>query len=237
MSIAEKLTAIAENEQKVFDAGKKAEWDAFWDAAQKNGSNHNFAYAFAGTMWKDETFKPKYNIVATGAAYNMFYFCEIVDLTDALNRCGVILDVSQATTVSSMFAYCSKLKRVPELDVRGVTAATGFDGMFNQCTTLQTVEKMILPSDRKISFTNAFTGCHSLTDLTIEGVINASVMALGNCPLSKASMISVMNAISATESITLVLKKSAVEAAFGSTDSDEWLALIATKPNCTISMA
>ena len=32
MSIAEKLTTIAENEQKVYDAGQKSEYDRFWDS-------------------------------------------------------------------------------------------------------------------------------------------------------------------------------------------------------------
>ena len=37
MSIAEKLTAIAENVPKVYEAGQKSEYDRFWDAYQNNG--------------------------------------------------------------------------------------------------------------------------------------------------------------------------------------------------------
>ena len=37
MSIAEKLTTVAENVPKVYEAGKKAEYDAFWDKYQNNG--------------------------------------------------------------------------------------------------------------------------------------------------------------------------------------------------------
>mgnify|MGYP003296383754 CR=1 FL=1 len=35
MSISDKLQTIAENEQRVFDAGKKTQYDEFWDALQK----------------------------------------------------------------------------------------------------------------------------------------------------------------------------------------------------------
>ena len=79
MSIAEKLTAIAENEQRVYDAGymhgnndgyllgeeagKKSEYDAFWDAFQLDGERTNYSYAFSGSGWHSETFKPKYKIL------------------------------------------------------------------------------------------------------------------------------------------------------------------------------
>lgn len=237
MSIAEKLTAIAENEQKVFDAGKKAEYDRFWDSAQANGAGVSYAYAFAGYLWNDETFKPKYNIVATLAAYHMFYYSEISDLSALLDRAGVILDISKATAVQSMFCYSSKLERVPELDVRGCVATQGCDSMFASCVALHTIEKLILPSDREVSLNATFSGCHSLANLTIEGVIMVSGANFSSCPLTKASITSVMNALSATTSgLTVTFKKTAVEAAFGSTAAEEWTALVATKPNWTIAL-
>ena len=42
MSIAEKLTAIAENETKVYEAWKKAEWQSFITEANKG----NWKFAF-----------------------------------------------------------------------------------------------------------------------------------------------------------------------------------------------
>ena len=65
MSIAENLTTIAKNQQKVFDAGVKSEYDRFWDNYQKNGEPMSYAMAF-GSKWDDITFKPKYPIIATG---------------------------------------------------------------------------------------------------------------------------------------------------------------------------
>ena len=63
MNIAEKLQAIAENEQKVYAAGEssgyakgntegktegaKAEYDAFWDSFQAGGKRENYTRAFS----------------------------------------------------------------------------------------------------------------------------------------------------------------------------------------------
>ena len=62
MSIADKLTQIAENEQAVFDAGKKSEYDTFWDSYQENGNKVAYRLAFFGSGWNDTTFHPKYPI-------------------------------------------------------------------------------------------------------------------------------------------------------------------------------
>ena len=86
MSIAEKLTTIAENEQKVFEAGynegkqegygegqldgyndgydtgvidgRQAEYDAFWDIYQVNGARTDHQNAFGNFYWNKDTFKP-----------------------------------------------------------------------------------------------------------------------------------------------------------------------------------
>ena len=53
MSIAEKLELIAENEQKVFDAGKKSEYDEFWDNYQKKSDGSartSYIQGFAGIL-------------------------------------------------------------------------------------------------------------------------------------------------------------------------------------------
>ena len=67
MSISDKLVTIAENEQKVFDAGKKAEYDAFWDAYQTNGNRRHYNHAFYD-YWDDITYNPKYPIVVTSTS-------------------------------------------------------------------------------------------------------------------------------------------------------------------------
>ena len=110
MSIAENLTKIAENQQKVFDAWKKAECDEFWDKFQKNGTQSAYVYAFAGYGWTNEHLeKIKYPLKPLGGDavnYNgMFYYNINITKTPVLyfGKCG---------TANSMFYSCSKLEEV-----------------------------------------------------------------------------------------------------------------------------
>lgn len=80
MSIADKLTTIAENEEKVFDAGKTAEYDTFWDSFQQNGNKSSYWGAFA--YWNDDIYKPKYTIRISGGTNYMFYNSNITDTGD-----------------------------------------------------------------------------------------------------------------------------------------------------------
>lgn len=95
MSIADKLTTIAENEEKVFTAGKTAEYDAFWDSFQNYGNKTSYWGAFA--YWKDDIYKPKYTIRAASTNY-MFYNSTIADTGDIYvntNQLHTILYYSQ----------------------------------------------------------------------------------------------------------------------------------------------
>jgi hypothetical protein len=62
MSIADKLNTIAENEQLVYRAGQKSEYDKFWDTFQNNGNSQNYNYAFSQDRFTDENYNPKYPI-------------------------------------------------------------------------------------------------------------------------------------------------------------------------------
>ena len=73
MTTAEKLTTIAENQQKVYDAGyadgveagAKSEYDRFWDEFQNKGGKASYYWAFYGDRFTDETYNPKYDIVCS----------------------------------------------------------------------------------------------------------------------------------------------------------------------------
>ena len=100
MNTAEKLTAIAENQKKVYEAGKKSEYDRFWDNYQYNGERRVYDVAF-GTFdtvvangWNDNNFYPKYPIIATNLC-RAFKACAITNLKERLDDCGVYLDTSE----------------------------------------------------------------------------------------------------------------------------------------------
>lgn len=195
MSIAEKLATIAENEQRVYDAGKKSEYDAFWDNFQANGTRKYYGFAFAYS-WNDVNYKPKYPFIGIKTANNMFYNSTI---TDTL----VDIDVS-GIGASEMFGWNSKIHTIRKLKISETT--TGLK--------------------------DTFIGCTTLANITIEGVIGTSIN-LQYSPLTKASIKSVINALSSTTSgQTCTLKQSAKEAAF---TADEWAELIAPKTHWTFS--
>lgn len=212
MSISEKLQTIAENEQRVYEAGKaygetvgkKAQYDEFWDSYQQNGNRGDYTSAFYSLGWNEVTYNPKYPIVAAAGrnADSIFSWSRVVDTK-------VTVDVSKCT----------------------ITVNT-----FNNASYLVTIRKFVVSEITQYS--SSFTGCRSLENLTIEGIIGQNGLNFkDSTKLSKASITSVINALSTTtSSLTVTFSKTAVETAFGSTTSQEWLALVATKSNWTISL-
>ena len=192
MSIAEKLTAIAENEQKVFDAGKKAEYDAFWDVAQQNGSQTYYTYAFAGHCWNIKNFKPKYDMRPINASM-MFHTTGVSgDLVEVLKNCGVVLDTTESTLVAQMFAYAGGLTRVGVIDTR---KSGSLQMMFYSCRAMITIDKLILNENGTQDMGNTFANTDALENITIEGKIGYSGLRLDLA--KKLSHDSLMNFIHA----------------------------------------
>ena len=207
-ALNEKLTAIAENEQRVFEAGKAKRDYEWWDRYQKqnHGTPHekareNYLYAFAGTGWDDTTYNPIRTIKAIGNGQNIFTLSNITDTK---------VDVDLA---------------------HGGTTPNCVNGFAN-ARALVTVRKLIV--DETTQMDNQFTNCTALENLTIEGTIGQNFNAQW-CPLTEESILSVVTHLSDTTSgLTCTFKSTAVEAAF---TTEEWNALVATKPNWTFAKA
>lgn len=246
MSVAEKLTTIAENEQKVYEAGKQTEYDAFWNACQNYGNRTNYIYGFAGASWNNKTLNLKYAIAITGTrGENMFLRCNCtgdtrLDMTEVCKK----LDASQATSGKEMFrdAYLENVT----IDLgNATTIANCFNSGNSAAHAIKNVTLKV--TEKCTAFTTAFSYCRETEEVifTEDSVIAANGLNLQwSDKLSKASVISVVNALSTTTTgLTVTLSKTAVnnafetstEAADGST-SKEWADLIATKPNWTISL-
>lgn len=199
MSIAEKLTAIAENEQKVFDAGKKAEYDRFWDVLQENGAiNHDYRNAF-GPGWTKDNFYPKYNIKGKNAGNGTFRFFGAqrgeLDLAQRLEECGVVLDTSQCGTVENIF-YGAYISRVPAISAVSANQY-GLLGSFAY-SRIHTIEKLILRDDGATAFNGSFTSCSFLANITIEGKIGKNGFHVADCVnLTYDSLMSIINALEA----------------------------------------
>ena len=107
-----------------------------------------------------------------------------------------------------------------------------WQNVFQNCISLQKVDAIDMSGNT--SDRTPFANCISLSEIKFFGIIPAT-LNMGACPLSKESLISVVNALSSTATgQTLTLKKISVNNAF--TD-DEWNALIGAKTNWKITLS
>lgn len=236
MSVAEKLTTIAENEQRVYDAGKKEQYNELWDAIQINGNRTNYDRAFYA--WTENVFRPKYDIRPTSALAMFERFnkdIKTVDMVEHLKKYNVSLDFSSCTSFTNFLLY-SFISRLGTVDTR---SANGLS--FYVAYMLETIDLLILRYDG--TQTANFEMASSLKNITIQGVIGKS-WNMKDCPLSKDSIISVINALSTTTSkLTITFKKTAINEAFGIDVDDEttypegseYYHLRNSKPNWTFS--
>jgi hypothetical protein len=162
MSIAEKLQTIAENEQRVFDAGKNAELIAFSNEHQKNGERRNYQYAYYGSGWTDNTFNPQHDIICVGS-----YSMNSMFAKSKITRIPVIIDCSQATSpIYGLFLDCKELKTVKKVVF---SEANEYNSVFNNATALENIT--IGGTIGKNGF-NVST-CTKLTHDSLMSIINA----------------------------------------------------------------
>jgi hypothetical protein len=232
---------LAPKVNEVFEAGKKAQYDAFWDKYQQNGKKTAYNYAFAGASWNDDTFFPKYDIKPSYSIIRTFVSCAVTNLEERLQECGVALDTSDNANYSSVFEY-AKTIALPEITFKKATSTTS--RAFADATSLHTIRKIILEDGFNAEFTSSFTNCTALENVVFEGVIPKHITLAQSTKLSKASITSIIEHLSTTASgQTATFSKTAVNTAFetsagtgdGST-SAEWQSLIAPKSNWTISL-
>jgi hypothetical protein len=224
---------------EVYEAGRKSQYDEFWDKYQKYGNPASFDYMFAGEGWTRDTLKPKYDIIVKGQAVGMFNANSMGgDLVELLSQLGVRLDFSQSTNISTCFSW-SAFTRVGEICAN----IEGLYTIFGNCRELVTIDKLKVKEN--ITYNSWFNNCFALENLTIEGVIGQNGFNVQwSTKLSKASWISIINALSETTSglsITgsLTSVNTAFETSAGANDgstSAEWLNLIANKNNWTVNL-
>lgn len=229
-------TAYEEGRLAGVEEGIKSEYDRFWDAYQQNGNRTNYRCAF-GNQWTDDIFMPKYDIIPQGAwtGSSMFKYSSLTDLPALLKRAGIVLDTSKETHMDDMFRETACT--APCIDM---TSATYVNLMFFYYYG-HTVEKLIVHEG--IEWVSAFQNASNLKNITFEGTIGKSI-DLHWSPLSKESILSVFNALSASsEGQTVSFSRAAVntgfETAAGAADgatSEEWLALANTRSNWTIAL-
>ncbi|MBE7026108.1 MAG: hypothetical protein E7410_00860 [Ruminococcaceae bacterium] len=227
MSIAEKLTTIAENEQKVYDKG-------FADGQSQGGGdvtkNPMYYMSVKGFQWQGKVFPEGFEFVLnvlnkpddmnamlmrTTGIKNVTLVCEeegTVSYAQTLRECPVeTLDITNFKPKPTSISYFAYIAR------KLISIYGAFD--LSQCTTA----------------VSSFAAANALED--VEFVPNTIKLSMGftDCEhLTKASLTSIINGLNTdvTEQ-TLTLSSTAKTNAF--TD-EEWATLIEAKPNWTISL-
>lgn len=232
MSIAEKLTTIAENEQRVFEAGEQAENVRFWNILQKrvvwvsgvgNVEEITTDYSQRFKNWYTATeIKPLYPIEIDRVTSNMFESCVNLESLPPMT-------FLQPVSTYAMFNGCNKIKEaICDFRLTGNCGA-----MFNQCQNLTKIDKLIIEGAVTWSVLS-FAGCSKLVELNIEGTIDTAFTVSACTSLNRASIENIVNILSPnTDKLACTFSKTAVNNAF--TD-DEWQALTDTKTNWNIGI-
>ena len=135
--------------------------------------------------------------------------------------------------IQSMFQLTRITDTLLPLDLSNVTNAYG--SVFRAATNLKTIRTLTVTSS--ISYVDWFIGCTALKNITFEGVIGNNIDFASCVKLSKESIENIIGCLSDTVSDkTVTFSATAVNNAFGSSESDEWLSLKASKKNWNISL-
>lgn len=255
MSIADKLTAVAENEQKVYDAGfkagqaeggdtdtaytegvtegKKVQNEEFW--SNFVSGRGDLSYCFYG--WNGSAFYPSVNFTPSESSRMFYYFnwseAEPINLKERLEQCGVTIDFSKSRGVAYMFGN-SKISHIPELKFLNVTK---LEGVLNNSEWIETVDKIVLKEDGSNTFTETTFNAKNLKNITFEGTIGTSVTFQHCTKLSAESYHSIIKGCSKTAAFTLTLPpettvRSVYDATYG---SGAWDTITAEYGNLTIA--
>ena len=221
-----------------FEAGKKSEYDTFWDAYQDNGNRTEYGGAFCGRGWNATTFRPKYPIVLM-PAYNgnsdVFKYFDRANtsLTNLVDLSLFDIDWSNCDNFTNTFME-AKLENAGFIDT---SCATRMVSTFSAGNVGGTIRKVTLKLHENLTYSSVFYFASGFTDIIVtdDSVIGQNGFDVRwSTKLSKVSIISIINALSdATTGKTITFSQTAKESAF--TD-EEWATLIGTKPNWTISL-
>ena len=192
---AEYASKVDEVYDQGVEAGKQAEWNAFWDAIQNYGAKVKGLIKFWDS-WNKDNFKPKYDVYA-----NTDTFSNGIDGTNALTiqvedlrkeAVGVNIDWS----LCDGFNYILRRAPVKYIGVIDMTIATNGWCLFRDAYSLEYVEKLILPPVKDLAFKNGgFGNCRNLKHITFENKFLSAVQ-FHQCPLlTHESLINILNAL------------------------------------------
>lgn len=191
MSLANIVSRLATKITEVFDAGKKKEWNEFWDAYQQNGKRTNYKGAFYGVGWTPKKLMPKHDIKPTeDGAYQMFGSnASNADLVANLEECGVSLDFSGVTKTASYIFSGAKIKHLGVIDLSNLTGNNA--SVFN-ALVCDKIDLLIVGEN--VTFQTWFNNC-TIKDITFGGTIGQNIDFHWCTQLSHDNLMSAINCL------------------------------------------
>lgn len=233
-TISSKLTTIAENQQRVYDAGyDKGKSEGYVDGALP--MYYNKRVSFGGVVFP-KSYELFIHMKTCENFEHAFYKTDVKSIK--------IKTDEESTSVSSNYGFRETTAEVIDLSESKMKFNT-FNRLFQYASNLKSIFGE-LDASNVTNTGSTFNGDSSLEDVSfVAETIGVSIWFPDSSKLTKASITSIINGLSLTVTEqTLGLKSVAVNKAFetsegandGST-STEWETLAASKPNWTIALS
>ena len=223
-------------------------YDLFWDNYQDKGNREIYDCAFScdrfsgNPYWTPQTLKPKYSFGDVKRAFHMFYIFNFnVGFMSYFKQFVPDFKFSLKESTDNTYAFChAYFTNLPELDIR--KAGKNNDLILGYAKKLQSVKLIV---DNTVTPWCLMRNCDDLREIEIKGELCSQLFLETSTSLQKQSIINIINALSDnTSGKTLQLSVWAVKVAFADNGpiinngdtTEEWLNLIATKPNWNISL-
>ena len=236
--------------------------DDMWEKIQAGGKRTYYSLFGFYSVWTGKNFKPKYDIRPTktlayrmfpvnsyGNAYQIQKLIEEgqVRMKDLEKERGITFDFSECSNMAQVFCV-SPFSELNVIDMSmAIDTTETFSGSYllnNRELMLKKIERLIC-SETTVFHITAFKNSLEITYIGFEGIISQNGLNLQwSTKLDKESHVKLVNTLSSTTTgLSVTVSQTAVNKAFetsegandGST-SQEWLNLIATKSNWTISL-
>jgi hypothetical protein len=206
----------------------RATEEHFWRCIQDNGKRTDYNHAFA--YWGNIDFRPTYPIRPTNAGY-MFMLAKIRRFQD-----GTTFDFSQATQMNYL---CSSAQIEEFPYIISTVSASDLSALFGWNSAIRLIGTIILKDDGSQKLSYMFDNCYALENVTFSGKFGQNISFAQSTKLDRESIESIVGALLETASgKTLTLSRTAVNNAFdGGSTGNEWLNLVATKSNWTITLS
>ena len=194
MTISDKLTTIAENEQKVYNAGYDKMLDTFWDVLQVNGQRTVYQRVLKSGMssWIPSGYTPVYNDFKFTPKYSLENVTDVSYMAETIYGVTSVgeLIMPICTNCSFCFNNCYDLENI---DAFIAPKATTNGNIFNYCKKLKRIGRLDLSSRNGTGY--IVYSCSALEEINFEGTINNSISFQWCTKLTHDSLMSIINAL------------------------------------------